>query len=62
MTELKVGPVEVPKDWVGNNKDFINGFVEDRLNSAGMKVNNANFDGGKLNIDGTVPETISFEK
>jgi hypothetical protein len=62
MTDLKVGPLEVPKEWTDNNKDFISGFVEDRINSAGMKVNSANFDNGKLNIDGTVPETISFEK
>jgi len=62
MTELKVGPVEVPKDWTSNNKDFITGFVEDRLNSAGMNIQSATFTNGKLDIQGSVPETISFEK
>ncbi|MGV8171766.1 MAG: hypothetical protein ACP5OA_03685 [Candidatus Woesearchaeota archaeon] len=62
VEELKVGPLTVPKDWTDNNKDFITGFVENRINSAGMQVENANFDGGKLNIQGIVPESISFEK
>jgi hypothetical protein len=62
VTEVKVGPLTVPKDWTDDNKDFITGFVEDRIQSAGMDVRNANFDGGKLNIEGTVPESISFEK
>jgi hypothetical protein len=62
MTELKVGPLTVPQDWTDNNKDFITGFVEDRINSAGLKIDSASFEGGQLNIQGTVPETISFEK
>jgi hypothetical protein len=62
VTELKVGPLTVPKDWTDNNKDFITEFVEDRINSAGMKVDSASFTGGKLDIKGTVPESIDFEK
>jgi len=52
----------VPKDWASNNNDLITGFIEDRISSAGMKFDNANFDGGKLNIQGSAPETVSFEK
>ncbi|HIH32457.1 TPA: hypothetical protein HA235_07170 [Candidatus Woesearchaeota archaeon] len=62
MTELKVGPMKVPDDWVDNNEDFINEFVEDRLNSAGMKVESAKFTDGKLDIKGTIPEEIDFAK
>jgi hypothetical protein len=62
LTELKVGQLAVPKDWTDSNKDFITGFVEDRINSAGMKVDNAKFVDGKLDIQGTIPESISFEK
>jgi hypothetical protein len=62
MTELKVGPLTVPKDWTDNNKNFISGFIEDRIKSAGMQVESATFTGGKLDIKGTVPETIDFEK
>lgn len=62
VTELKVGPLEVPKDWVDDNTNFINDFVEDRLDSAGMNVESATFTNGKLDIKGTVPETIDFEK
>jgi len=62
MTELKIGPLTVPKDWTDNNEDFITGFVEDRINSAGMHVESATFTGGKLDIKGNLPEEISFEK
>lgn len=62
MRELKIGPVQVPQDWVSDNTDFINGFVEDRLNSAGMDIESAAFTEGKLDIKGTVPESIDFEK
>ena len=61
MTELKVGQLAVPKDWTDNNKDFIQGFVDDRLNSAGMTVQSATFTNGKLDIKGSIPQTISFE-
>jgi len=60
--ELKVGPLAVPNDWTENNKDFITEFIDDRLNSAGMEVESATFTGGKLDIKGTIPETISFEE
>jgi len=62
MTDLKVGPLEVSKDWTDNNKDFISGFVEDRISSAGMQIQSATFTAGKLDINGSVPETIDFEK
>jgi len=62
MTQIKVGPLEVPKNWTDNNKDFITGFVDDRLNSAGMKVESATFSSGKLDIKGTIPEKIEFEQ
>jgi hypothetical protein len=62
ISELKVGPLTVPKDWTENNKDFINDFVADRLNSAGMQVESATFTDGKLDIKGTIPESIDFEK
>ena len=62
LTELKVGPVAIPKTWTDNNKDFIAGFVEDRLNSAGLDVQNAKFTNGNLDIQGSAPQTISFEK
>jgi len=62
VTELKVGQLTVPKDWTDNNKDFITGFIEDRINSAGMTVDSATFTDGKLDIQGSVPQTISFEK
>jgi len=62
VTELKVGQFTLPKNWTDDNKDFIAGFVEDRIASAGMKVENAKFVNGKLDIQGSVPESISFEK
>jgi hypothetical protein len=62
MTELKVGPLAVPKDWTDNNKYTISNFITDRMNSAGMQVESATFVGGELNIKGTIPETIGFEK
>jgi hypothetical protein len=62
VTQLKVGPLEVPKNWTDNNKDFIAGFIEDRMTSAGMKVESAKIVEGKLAIKGTIPETIAFEK
>jgi hypothetical protein len=62
LTQLKVGPIEVPKNWTDNNKDFISGFIEDRINSAGMQIESATFTSGKLDIKGSVPETIDFEK
>ena len=62
MTELKFGPLTVPKDWTDNNKNTISNFITDRMNSAGMQVESATFVGGKLSIKGTIPETIGFEK
>jgi len=61
MSDLKVGPVSVPNDWTAHNQDFVDGFVQDRLQSAGMTVDSATFTDGKLNIKGSVPETIGFE-
>jgi hypothetical protein len=62
VTELKVGQLTVPKEWTDNNKNFITEFVEDRLDSAGMTVESAKFTDGKLDIKGSVPESIAFEK
>jgi hypothetical protein len=62
MTELKIGPLTVPKDWVDNNKDFISGLIDDRLKSAGMQVESATFTDGKLDIKGSTPETLNFEQ
>jgi hypothetical protein len=62
LTELKVGPLAVPKDWSDNNKEYISGFVEDRINSAGMQIGSATFTSGKLDIKASVPESIDFEK
>jgi hypothetical protein len=61
LTELKIGSVEIPKEWTDNNKELITDFIDDRLHSAGMNVQSANFNNGKLNIQGTIPESISFE-
>jgi hypothetical protein len=62
VAELKIGPVEVPKDWAQNNKEFIEEFISDRLKNAGMDIESASYAGGKLSLKGTVPEEIDLEK
>jgi len=54
---IEVGRFVIPQNIVADNKSNVENFIEDRINYVpNFYVKSLNLDGGKVNIDATVPE------
>jgi len=60
--QVKIGAVDVPQQMVSDNYNLITGFAENRIKEAGVTVQSATFEDGKLNFKGTVPEQAQLAK
>jgi len=55
---IEVGRITIPKNIVSENIAPIEKFAQDRLNAIpNLQIRSLNLDGGKVNLDATVPET-----
>lgn len=55
---IEVGRITIPKNIVSENIAPIEKFIDDRLNSIpNLQIRSLNLDGGKVNLDASVPET-----
>lgn len=54
---IEVGRITIPENLVAQNKNNVQNFIEDRINYVpNFYVKSLNLDGGKVNLDATVPE------
>ena len=60
LLELEIGRINAPTDLLNDNNHLIESFFEDRISNAGITVNSATLHNGKVDFDGTIPETIGF--
>jgi hypothetical protein len=59
MTEVEIGRISLPTDATA--AQAVESFVERRIAGIpGMDIASLNFNGGKLNFQGTLPSTIKF--
>jgi len=61
--KAELGRASVPQNLISENAGAINGFFTQQLNAfPGFSAKSANFNGGKLNFDGTLTDVIETIK
>ncbi len=59
LSQAQLGRINVPQNLISDNQSAINGFFTEQLNAfPGFSVKSANFDGGRLNFNGRLSNTI----
>jgi hypothetical protein len=59
ISELEVGRIPVPQNYVSENQGALNDFATKRLNSIpNLQVRSLTLTDGKVNLDATVPEKV----
>lgn len=59
IQSLEIAKIPVPQQYVSENIGALNSFASDKLNSIpNLKVRSLNLDGGKVNMDATVPAKV----
>ena len=65
ISEARLGRVAAPQRILGDAEMIaaVESFIEDRLNFVpNLHLNSLNFEGGKMNVDGTYPAVQSHAK
>jgi len=60
VKEVKIGPVSLDAQWFDDNQGFVSELLEDRMKQAGINADSLSFENGEMELDGTIPESISF--